>query len=416
MDERCWVPPNDKSGCVLTHLLLDNGRYHVEEGKMDRFQNLLAQAIRDDNVLCITENHTTVFPMYVDVDLKVPAPALDDDAVARMARVMNAQVQRFFEDRHEPFKCVVCTKKEGVAATATEDGRFKHGVHLHWPDLLVTIDRALELRASMVAGLEREDWSVDLCTSEVAWDEVVDEGVYSGGLRMVGAPKARKCPKCKAVRNTPCDVCCGNNNGHVIDAQSKYGLRMVLLGGVVDADARASLAANLVRLVKATSVRAPKTAEETPGYQRYVGAPVVSRKRKAAAVEAKYRRRPEVTDPAVMRILQKQVARHSPLYANARLRVFTDGVTYKVSLSGEGGTYCLNKEGDHTSQNVWMEVCKHRGEHASRMRCYCRCPVQRVSGLACKDFASRPKLLDLNDAARLFRQEGGGGKSGKSRA
>ena len=398
----------------LTHLLIDGGCVKVPEASMASFRQHMTTDVRADNVLCISENRTAVFPMYVDMDLKVPCASMADEVVAQIARVLNAQVQRFFEDRHAPFECIVCTKN--VSPKVDDQGKYKHGMHVHWPDLRVIVDKAYEIRESMIAGLARGEWQASLGTSDVPWEEAVDAQVYSGGLRMVGAPKATKCPECKGARGNPCAIC--GSEGHIYD-KAGYALRMVLRGADVDEERKRFIDANPARLLMATTVRCDEGKAETEGYRRYTGCPVVpkgtgSRKRAASSsdlslrsVEPRFRRQPEVTDPVVVRVVRRHLERHSPHYANSRISIRFDGTAYRVLLTGEGANWCGNKNADHERQHVYMEIVKGKSNtHISRMRCWCKCPTteRRVTGMPCKEYRSPHVTLTGEENGQLFKQ------------
>ena len=218
----------------------------------------------------LTENHTMVFPMYVDLDLEARVPELRTEVLERIVIRMNAQVQRFFEDRHPAFECIVCDKSGG--AKPLDGGMYKHGVHLQWPELRVTVDQAYELRVSMIAGLDMEDWAEGLDAARVDWDKAVDKAVYAKGLRMVGAPKANKCPKCgnQTARRAQCQRC---KRKGVYDP-SHYKIAFVVVGDERHEARTKYFADNVLRLLIATTVRC-EDETVTPGYQRYVGCPVV---------------------------------------------------------------------------------------------------------------------------------------------
>jgi hypothetical protein len=409
-----------------THLLLDGGKYFVGEDTMAVFRTKCRDAVEAGEMVPVTENRTQFFPMYVDLDLQVAAETLTEEAVVAMASIMNAQVHRFFVGRGEPFECVVCTKQgpskplgqppDGASSSSQQAVAplYKHGVHLHWPELIVDVDRAFEIRESLIAGLERAAWAHLLGTDPVPWRDAVDEAVYSGGLRMVGAPKASKCSECRGAREG-CAAC--KRSGHVYDAAA-YGLCTVLRGQQVDDGARNALASNFVNLLRRTTVRAPDTARLTEGYARYAGCPVVvpqrrGTKRKSAlppgvgALEPRYRKGAEVTDPRALSILRRHLVLHSPVYANSRMTVHRSekGDSYRVALSGEGATHCLNLGADHRSQHVYMVVRRGvKDTPMSYMKCWCRHDTaeRRLSGAPCKDFESPMRVLEKEEVYRLF--------------
>jgi hypothetical protein len=429
MDKDLRAPSNGDPARI-THQLLTGGKLgvlRIPPTEMAGFLRAHAEDVRAGTAEALTENRSpNVFPYYADVDLKLPAAAdLSDEAVVQIARTANAQVQRFFEDRQEAFVLVVC-RRAGGGRPCDDGAHRKYGLHLHWPSLLVNIDRARELRESIIAGLERvEGWAALLLGEQgegqvaVDWRDAVDASVLRnhGGLRMVGAPKASKCRDCHGSRDRgACATCGRHHNCHVIDPAA-YGLFAVLRGEALDEAHRVRLAANLCLLLRATSVRTEKQTE-TPGYRPYPGCPRVraeefpaaggKRKRvdgDEARLGAGFRREPPISDPRMLAVVRRHLAAHSPEYAHAHAVVRFDGKgCYRAVLSGEGATWCANKREHHNRQHVYMELraaAGGGGRHQSYMRCWCRCPVKRHGFVACKDYTSRGVSL-TSDEANLF--------------
>ena len=405
---RSVLSAQDRSGHEVTHTFMDGGRVSLSAGDVGGFHQALAADLAAGTVPCLTERRSPLhFPMYADLDLKVPVPVLTDETAVKLAAVVNRQMQRFF-DESAPLTLVVCTKNN-VAPKADEEGLYKHGVHFHWPNVIVDAERALRMRAAMIVALEREEWQEDLGARPVDWVETVDESVYASGLRLLGAPKAKMCHQCRGKSGVHCTVCA--NMRYLYDP-AVYGLRTVLVGEAVDPDQTRSLGANAVRLLRATTVRAPEGTALTEGYRVFVGCPPAEtgRKRKGCAcvpagVEARYKRKPPITDPAVLAVLRKLLVQHSEHYAHSRMTVLGDGTSYRVALSGEGGNFCLNKGTDHGSQHVYMIVERAKSKsYAAYMKCFSRKPTcDRVTGQPCKDFKSNAVYLDADQVACLFR-------------
>ena len=103
---------------MLTHLLLEGGCVKVTN--MNEFRRTWADDMRAGTCkISITENRTTIFPMYVDADLKGALfPTLENDAIVKMTQILNEQIMRFFVDRVGPFECVVCTKGDTASLLA----------------------------------------------------------------------------------------------------------------------------------------------------------------------------------------------------------------------------------------------------------------------------------------------------------
>ena len=188
--------------------------------------------------------------------------------------MLNAQVAKYYVGA-PPIGCLACIKSAGSAPVADDPARFKHGIHVHWPTLFVTHDRALQIRESMIAGLTAVgDWSDLVGDAAVPWREVVDKAVYTGGLRMKGARKAKICAACKAS-GADCVAC--RRAGYLIDpASATTSSRSRSSGRTSTRRCMVSLRANRVRLLRATTVRAQEGVVATPGYKVYAGAPALA--------------------------------------------------------------------------------------------------------------------------------------------
>lgn len=108
---RCYV---DK-GHPITHTLLTKGRLYVEPTLQEEFYASVAMCLETlgeaqplNPMMALSEVHTMVFPMFVDIDMEVDAPHLTLATKTRMAIVATRQFERFFEER--TFRCVVCDK------------------------------------------------------------------------------------------------------------------------------------------------------------------------------------------------------------------------------------------------------------------------------------------------------------------
>ena len=422
---------------TVTHTLITGGKYHIDwncrschpHKCIDVFRQKMAEGYQHACVPCLTEQHTAIFPMYVDVDLKVPVQDLTEETLHLMTTLVNQQLERFYKDASLPpitFECVVCTKSK--AAPEVTPGMYKIGIHLHWPQLLVEIDSARQIRHSMAVALEKRAWMRELGVDRVVWNDVLDDAVYCTGLRMLGAPKAKKCTACSKSKDALCHVCNRMNNNHVID-ESVYTLRMVVVGTAVDEERKARYSSNLTLLMRKTTVRSDEE-RVTPGYHIYDGCTLAppmhtdGRKRKAPdddsnRVKPRFRKQSEVTNPRVHAVARELLVQHSPNYAESRMTIRFDGKQYMVLLTGDGSGFCLNKGSPHGSQHVYMVIQQGKSSklYESHMRCWCtKMIVRPVSGQTCKEYRSPHKTLTSEQAARLFSSQpapGGGSSTDK---
>lgn len=417
LESRCGARGRE---CNCNYTLFTGGKYSVPDLLLPELYQLLARALRAGVMPAINEIRSVHFPFYVDFDFELPFSDLDASVYRKLADVANRQVMRFFPEGTAPFRCIVCTKSKG-ASPGKAAGTWKHGVHMHWPFLIVLLEQALQLRAAFVVAYDAMSWSDDLGIERPPWESILDAQVYRaacGGLRMLGAPKAKKCTACIGQRS--CTVCGKQNNACILDL-NVYQLFGVFAGGVADDAELQRLRSNAQHLLCSTSVRrdATKTAL-TEGYRPFVGCPNVcsewlegsSRKRRDRGTLLRddtkrfgARFKKDVTNPKVVEIVRALLVQHNERYATCRVTIKADDRSMRVALSGEGARYCENKGDYHKQQNVYMEIYKGGGnvEYFSRMRCFCACPVVRKGGTTCKEFKSwRPIAITPEDASALF--------------
>lgn len=439
--------------CFVSSTLRD-GQVHDDRTVMHQ---RLADSMRNGTMPAIQEIHTIKFPMYLDVDMKTNVPRCSKDAVRHMGKVMNSKMRQFFPELNG-LRLLVCTKTKG--GTHIGDGVFKHGMHFHWPDVIVIVEKALQIRNGIVRGLDLvDDWTPYFGARSLDWEEIIDKAVYrphhrderSGGLRLVGAPKARKCTDCRfpmakrprkqgassaitGVEDEVIPFCttCENKNEHYIVDDNVYTLTDVLVDSEVNEELCARINGNLVRLLRLTSVRAPDVVQETSGYVLYEKSLVDTTvfhsstargggydgKRKVGGSTTAARGVPPtkravggynevVGNHEVTTIMRDLLVKHSDKYKDSKMRILFDGKhRYKVLLTGDGARYCLNKKDFHSQNHVYMEVFKKGSslDFRTHMRCWSSNPtVYSPSGMTCKCFSSQPQLRVYQaDAVRLF--------------
>lgn len=365
----------------------------------------------------ITENRTERFPLYVDVDLKVPVPTLSHDAIEKIANVTCQRIALYYADNPDPslIDCVACAR-DGEAKQVA-GGNHKHGIHLHFPKLIVDFETVSHILPGIYAGLGFEDWKTELGVSTINWEEAVDRAVYgsdkrvSGGLRMLYCPKAELCSECKGAFRA-CGTCGGKNNRRVIDRRV-YAFSMVVSrrpDGVYakNDEMGVELCRNRTTIMRRTSVRTFSAL--TPHFKAYVGCPPpldVSRKRRSQPATSN--NETQVFDEEAKRAARQLLVKHSERYANSQFRIYhaprrNCPDAFRIRLMGDGATFCLNKGEEHARNTVYMEVHKAErgGGYQCWMRCYCRCPVPRFgSNNTCRDYRSPPKPVEFMELNAL---------------
>lgn len=160
-----WRVPNGPA----THVLMSGGILFVPTEETTEFYQSCVDAIKSGTKLYVVEQKTERFKFFVDLDYKAQEKLADSD-LSQFCSIIHDALEtdsRCLVARAQPRPV-----KEGI----------KSGVHVHWPDLVVTRNQALQFRTKIILKL----------TEYVAadWDRIIDASVYGGsGLRMLWSHK-----------------------------------------------------------------------------------------------------------------------------------------------------------------------------------------------------------------------------------
>jgi len=156
-----WRVPNGPG----THVLMDGGILSVPPEETLQFYEACVSLVNSGTKLYVVEQKTELFKFFVDFDYKAPEK-LDDAELLQFCSIIQGAV---------PGRCVIARAR----VRPVGDGLLKSGVHIHWPDLIVSRTDALNLRSKIITSL-----------GDGPWDQVIDASVYGGsGLRMLWSHK-----------------------------------------------------------------------------------------------------------------------------------------------------------------------------------------------------------------------------------
>jgi len=161
-----WRVPNGHA----THVLMDGGILFVPTEETQEFYQSYVDAIKLGTKLYVVEQKTDLFKFFVDLDYKAQEKLKDEDLFQFCTIIHQAL------ETHS--RCLISRARPRPVA----EGLIKSGVHIHWPDLIVTRNQALQYRSKIILKLT-EDFSFE-------WDRIIDASVYGGsGLRMLWSHK-----------------------------------------------------------------------------------------------------------------------------------------------------------------------------------------------------------------------------------
>lgn len=370
---------------------------------MAEFMDCVGWDVAHEKMLPLNELRTNIFKFFIDFDIVV-STEIPDDTVRRIVSVTVAEVSKFVVDLY--FDAVVLR----APLVQRDDGDAKYGVHINFPSILVSTHESLVMREAIIVALQEQ---VD--RRDIKWETAFDNAPYvgsAGGLRMVMAPKTRKCPACPWSQHGRCESC---TNGKVMDLTRRYSLWNVV---TQTGDDNAELQTRLFRsgglLAQYTSIRSNATHvlsqwKEYPGCPSYSAIRTVSGRAPRAGKRhrvfqedstSKWPRK-EITNPIAMQTIQDVFrTKFSDVYARVNITtVRSSGSKIYAQFSGFGESYCMNIQSNHKNNRVYGVIDGSK----ARIRCHCTCLTieGRKTGKMCKDFATAEKQLTPSEVIRI---------------
>lgn len=201
-------------------LLLNGGQAFVPPDKWSEF---LKHCAYDLDV------QVPIFYCEVELDPQTPrALAADLDYLLRDTWVTSEQVVQHTQCLHKTVRRFLPQGKNEAIVLASAPKQkhyqnapaYKTGVHIVWPNCIVSASWALRIRAAWLADLELQFGIAPHVHR--SWSSIVDEGIYRNGLRLPGCSKCQLCSKChnNEERRTTCDQCYGD--GRTYDLTNVY--------------------------------------------------------------------------------------------------------------------------------------------------------------------------------------------------
>lgn len=327
-------------------------------------------------------------------------------------------------------------------------GVWKHGFHIHAPDVFVSgrcqdgkagyDDKGVErvysqdkwIREHVTNGLDEKnaEWPSILgtFTEPINWKKIIDVSVFhpsntAGSLRMLFSGKK------------PSDEKKRRRHIKTVDVRDFYEISGVYINGTLDEEATAAIKPpynrkrdKIVKALELTSLRrvGPLT-EFCTQFARCPRCPNDETNNCGTQEEMKRgsNKRPRTTTEMIhgsnyreltltaddQRLLRELLVTHHHNYANAFVHVVTyrhandknNNYMFLVSLKGSGAKFCLHKGDNHTNNRVFMKITMNGSKNMySVMKCHSKkCPVGKKK--CCSSFQSEPRRLHPNLALRL---------------
>lgn len=398
------------------------------DAENDRFLDLYAYEVSKRSCSFMIEMKTEFYPFFIDIDEKRCDVAWRDVNRFGYVCVIQKCMKRFFDGRVSEaeldslLQCIMCAPEKAAKPLFNDDGTsygVKIGLHLHFPNLIVDKEKALLLRASCIAGLQRA-YPFTKEDMPDGWDGVIDSCVYeANGLRMLESLKFIKC-ECKS--KVGCENCQGTKK---LAVKFGYQAKYVIDGsGKLNDTETERVTSNLRYALSRVSIRTREGAAPHEAFRRYEGCPShkKSSKRqnghdKSVHLDDESGRKGIFTNKAASEtdssldlteervdILKRVFKRLHDVYDGLEIRdAVWKGDSKKpylcVRVDGEGSSWCRNKGGDHQSNTVWFLITSTQAQQ----RCFCS---KEYKHGCCRKYASPPTMLTQKESVCLFEAAG----------
>ena len=366
---------------------------------------------------------------YFELDYCGPSP-VDRRVVLEHARIVNHTVRRYLPQEFCRMVMMVNnTRPKVVEASGTADREdeihYKDGVHLIFPDAVVTVDQLRQILHSCQIAMPEE------------YADTIDESVLkasgSCNLRPPGSYKADTCYACKAdqkvarkrgkkaaadaaPQRNDCERCGGA--GKLIDPWSAYAVDMVWgADGKRDLAQKAIMEGDALQMITTCSI-IPEPDQDPAPYERPQGEPAyvpahLRSSRKGDGASRRFAYKGDGTQycskwkdifedegkvhAIVLQVIEAMEVEGEYPYKGTlidRVQINGRGDTLRVHLKGRGRTFCRNVRREHTSNRVYFDFSwKHK-------HCYFKCYAA-----GCKDEMEENAARRQNLSTSLTRKE-----------
>jgi hypothetical protein len=147
----------------------------------------------------LVEVVSPVFKMFVDFDLRTreePDHMTWGAFVTKLGKTVAEAVVPCYSGSDSSDDMFLVTILTTPAWTSCDNGGYKRGIHVVWPNLLVTKETALKLHCVIELALCSNGPRRDAAKGENPYNQAMDMSVYTTGLRLPGCPKAERCAVC----------------------------------------------------------------------------------------------------------------------------------------------------------------------------------------------------------------------------
>lgn len=232
-----------------THLMLNGYKLYVKNENAELFYKKYTESLQENADLYVVECKRSIFKLFFDLDFllskekydEIMKSDLESNIFTEIIRIINDVIYDFYNKYYD---CIITTadiklvkklyKNEDNPENVSYTEFIKKGFHLHFPDININKNYALEIRKTCINRLIKYK---EYFQNSI--NDIVDEHVFtSSGLRMTGSKKGH------FVSQTREFVCEGR----------PYNLLFTLKNNEFDNKYKSDLKENLLMLITQTSI------------------------------------------------------------------------------------------------------------------------------------------------------------------
>lgn len=331
-----------------THVLMDGGTLHVTPDRLNEFNEVYCQSIRNGNKLFVVEQKTPCYKLFIDIDY-VDDEALTYENIKNIAHLMCDKASVYISNDNT---CII-----SVAKPKPKGEQIKTGIHLNWPNCVVDQSQALNMRDQLILHMSK-------IYSAKNWDKIIDRAVFGdpstgsngSGFRLPWSHKKNR------------DVIEGPYIPFFVYKDGKF-------------EDITNEPINLKRLQQVTI----RTDIQEPNIN-------IEPVQIFSLNKPKHKSRPngkEIDNSGASALLETFIRKHLEGQENARVqKLMRDKTTYAIQTSSK---YCENLGREHSSNHVWFLVKK---TGILCQKCFCTCETTKGRKYKmCKDFTGKTHTL-----------------------
>ena len=234
-----------------SHLLLNGYTLYVKNDNISIFNKKYAESLLNNDKMYIVECRKKIFKLFFDLDFLLTEDQYslltdentdtDNNIFIEFIKVINDVIFDYYERYYD---CIITTaeikkvkkicKNEENPENFKSEELIKKGFHLHFPDINIDKNYALEIRKTCLKHLSKYS---DMFSNSIG--DIVDEHVFvTSGLRLTGSNKGHFISQTKEF----------------VDEGRPYNLLLTLTNNEINNEFNESLKNNMNELINKTSI------------------------------------------------------------------------------------------------------------------------------------------------------------------